>query len=477
MEKVELENTNTEKKKTWATVDIDLNKLIDACSNGRKTKEEILEDFRKMNDKNVHEVFRYRKLNDGFIDKITCYTEGERFIGDMSPSYKEFLDKLFAVLNVNPNLKYLINRDDQDLEDVLNARMEVLKTIGNEGDEPMLRDKFPLIYRTLQDGREVINDIRRRRRELKKDTTKTPIEYALEKEKLDAEEVEYHKRALSPNFDSFIKLQIEFYTRLIKGRKQYKKLTKETKYNHYIAKNFNIDKIALYVIYGYLNVIDYSKDRETQLKYYKLVELYLNNPAVKKDVEIFVDGIDINYELICNRAAAAAKKLNKVDIKVEWELLPVGSGYKTSLDRDTTKRTIKTTDAELKALKKKERNLRVGREQTEFFMNTNYIAKAIGLKKFKGYFAYIYPNGIVVLEKDFREKVPSTAEGAIFTMYARDFELLSGEGKTDLIYNPLLIDHNYHNGDWKTKIEEYIDKEGTKEEQEEAKQLIKRMQK
>ena len=119
----------------------------------------------------------------------------------------------------------------------------------------------------------------------------------------------------------------------------------------------------------------------------------------------------------------------------------------------------------------------IGREQTKFYMNTNYSAKAIGLKKFAGYFAYIYPNGVVVLDKDFREKYPTTAEGAIYVMRARDFELLSGIGKTDLIKHPFLLGHRYHRGDWKTKINAYITPEGKPEEQEEAIQLIKKMQK
>ena len=250
----------------WATINIDLNKLIDTCSNSDKTKEEILEDFRIMNDENVHKVFRYRKFNDGFTDKLTCYNEGDKIIGVISPSYKEFLDKLFDTLNVNPNLRYLIGRDDQDLEDVLNARMEVLKMISHEGDEPMLMDKFPLLYRTLQDSRKVINDIRRRRRELEKDVTKTTMEYALEKEKLDDEETEYHKRALSPNFSSFLKLQIELYTRFIEGRKQYKELTKNTNYNEYIKANFDVNKVALYVVHGYLKAIETTDNREIALK-------------------------------------------------------------------------------------------------------------------------------------------------------------------------------------------------------------------
>lgn len=458
----------------WATINIDLNKLIDICSNGRKTKEELLETFNIMNDKNIHQVFKYRKFNDGFIDKITCYNDGDKIIGTMCPSYKEFLEKIFTILNVNPKLKYLIGKDDQDLEDVLKARIDVLLNLQ---DEAMLSREFPVLYRTLQDGRNARHDIDRRKSELKKNTTISQEEREKQKEKLNKEEKHLHRCALSPAFvskdknHSFIHLQAELYTRFVERRKEYKKLIEQNDYNKYICKNFDIDKIALYVVYGYLNAIDAYTDRDKQLKYYHLVELYLNNPAVKKDVEIFVDGIDINYDLISNRAKAAQKKLNRVDIKVEWELLPTGSGYDSVTSGDTTKRRVPMSEEKVKEL------IAIGKEQTEFFMNTNYSAKAIGLKKFAGYFAYIYPNGVVVLDKDFREKYPTTAEGAIYVMRARDFELLSGIGKTDLIKHPFLLGHKYHRGDWKTKINAYINPEGTKEEQEEAKQLIKKMQK
>lgn len=466
----------------WATVNIDINKLIDTCSNGRKTKEELLKDFNAINDKNIHEVFKYRKFNDGFIDKLTCYNDGDKIIGTMCPSYKEFLEKIFTTLNVNPQLRHLISKDDQDLEDVLKARIDVLLNLQ---DEAMLSREFPVLYRTLQDGRNARHDIDRRKSELKKNTTISQDEREKQKEKLIKEEKHLHRCALSPAFvskdknHSFIHLQAKLYTRFVEKRKEYKKLIEQNDYNKYICKNFDIDKIALYVVYGYLNAIDAYTDRDKQLKYYHLVELYLNNPAVKKDVEIFVDGIDINYDLISNRAKAAQKKLNRVDIKLEWELLPVGSGYKTVGGSDTTKRNVQMTEDQLEVInKKRERNIKVGKEQTEFFMNTNYSAKAIGLKTFAGYFAYIYPNGIVVLEKDFKEKYPSTAEGAIYVMEAKNFELLSGIGKTDLIYHPLLLDHIPHRDNyWDKAVKEFIDKEGTPEEQEESKELIKKMQK
>lgn len=456
----------------WATVNIDLNRLIDICSNGKKTKEQLLKDFTYINDNNVHEIFRYRKFNDGFIDKVTCYNDGTKIIGTMTPSYKEFLEKIFVDLNVNPKLSYLISRDDQDLEDVLKARIDVLTHLQ---DEAHLSREFPELYRTLQDGRKYRHDIDKRKKELKDNTFISEEERTKEKEKLEKEEKHFYRCALSPAFvsnnknHSFIHLQAKLYTRFVEGRKKYKELIEKNTYNKYIMKNFDKDKLALYVVDGYLRAIDAMDNRDNQLKYYKLVENYLNSDDINKDAEIEIDGRVINYNTISTKARIAYNKLNRVDIVLNVEFLPTGSGYEVVTDTDTKKRRIPMTKEREESL------INVGRRINDYYLKTNYKAKVIGLKKFAGYFAYIYDNGIVVLDKDFREKYPTTAEGAIYVMEAKHFELLCGIGKTDLIYNPLLLAHKYHKGDWESKIDEYINREATDERKEESIQLIKRL--
>ena len=269
--------------------------------------------------------------------------------------------------------------------------------------------------------------------------------------------------------DGFIYKQVELYTRFVRDRKKYKELIETKHYDAYLIKNFDETKMALYIVDGYLKAINAIDNRDKQVKYYNLVEKFLNNSKVKKDVEIVIDGRTINYEDISKRAKLAYNKINRVDIKLEWELLPVGSGFVYKGGSSTTRRAS-MSEAE------KQRLIGIGKEQTEFFMNSKYSAKAIGLKKFAGYFAYIYPNGIVVLEKDFREKYPTTAEGAIYIMKAQDFELLSAIGKTDLMYHPLLLGHKYHSGDWKSKIEAFINKKGTLEDEQAAQNLIHKME-
>ncbi len=457
----------------WATVNIDLNKLIDICSNHEKSKEELLNDFKSINEKNIHKIFSYRKFNDDFSDKVTCYSDGKRVIGTICPSYVEFLNKLFDILNVNPNLRYLIARDDDNLGDVLKARIEILNSIS---DEESLRNNFPIIYKDLQDGRKCINDIRKKRRELKKNNTISEEERIKEEENLKKQEEKFYKRAMSPGLyakrkhDGFIYKQVVLYTRFVENRKKYKELINKTNYNKYFRENFDIDKVALYVVNGYLKAIDARSKRKTQLKYYDLVEKFLKSPDFDRGKMIIIDGETINYDAIQKKAKDAYNKINRVNIHVEWELLPTGKGYDIVKDSDNVKKRIPMSQED------KDKLTKVGREINDFYMHTNYSAKAIGLKTFAGYFAYIYPNGVVVLDKDFKEGYPTTAEGAIYIMKAKDFELLSGIGKTELMYHPLLLAHKYHRNEWKPKIEAYINQEGTEEEKEDTKLLIKRME-
>ena len=458
---------------TWVTLNIDINKLIDICSNGRKTKEELLETFNIMNGKNVHDTFKYCKFNDNFIDKVACISDGTKIVGTLAPSYTEFLDKIFKILNVNPNLRYLIAADDDNLEEVLKARIEILKTMQNEG---ALSKEFPMLYDDLRDGRKVINSIRQQLRNLDNISSMTPIERMAAKEDLKKAERQYYKYALSPGFfakdpkETFIYKQVELYKRFVERRKEYKKLIEKNNYNKYIEKNFDKNKIALLVVNGYLDAMNATNDREKKLKYYNLVKLYLESDSVDRNAEIIVDGKTINFNTITAKAKSAHNKLTRVDIAMNVEFLPAGSGYDVVNGSENTGNRTHMTEEEIANL------IEVGRAIDEYYTNSNYSAKVIGLKKFAGYFAYIYPNGIVVLDKDFREKYPSTAEGAIYVMAARDFELLCGIGKTDLIKHPFLIGHRYHRGDWQSKIDEYINKEGTEIEQEESKQLIKRLQ-
>ena len=103
--------------------------------------------------------------------------------------------------------------------------------------------------------------------------------------------------------------------------------------------------------------------------------------------------------------------------------------------------------------------------------------KARGLKKYRGYVAYIYENGRVLLDREYDEKAPSSAKGnAIFAIKAIDFGALSRLDKTTLRKNPKVqpIDHR---GYWKDRVNELIYTEGKEEEKEASITLVKKLRK
>ena len=75
------------------TVDLSLTTLMKECSINPNLVLEHQSYFRLKNRKNVHEVFRYKKFNDDFVDTVSCYRKEGELIGIIRPSYDEFLRK------------------------------------------------------------------------------------------------------------------------------------------------------------------------------------------------------------------------------------------------------------------------------------------------------------------------------------------------------------------------------------------------
>ena len=101
--------------------------------------------------------------------------------------------------------------------------------------------------------------------------------------------------------------------------------------------------------------------------------------------------------------------------------------------------------------------------------------KLLGVLKYRGYAAYVYQNGKVMLDREYNENAISSASGnASFLVPAKDFIELSKKDKQELRNNPNVIVFN-HNATWEQRVLEYLEKEGSPEEQEESKQLIKKL--
>lgn len=109
------------------TVDISLQTLLRECLIKKELERDFYYSFRLANRKNINEIFKYKKFNEDFTDRLACYNTGENIVGIIRPSYSEFLEKLQIYLNVKPTTK-----DDDNLTKKLLERVEVLKNIKTE---------------------------------------------------------------------------------------------------------------------------------------------------------------------------------------------------------------------------------------------------------------------------------------------------------------------------------------------------------
>lgn len=114
--------------------------------------------------------------------------------------------------------------------------------------------------------------------------------------------------------------------------------------------------------------------------------------------------------------------------------------------------------------------------KVNFFENTEYIEKVLGLGEFNGYLAYFYPNGTVIMEKffdDYAESMPTKNE-AIYTLKVRYFETLSKLSKTKLMKDERCT-RIIHSGNWEERVKKLIDVEPTEESTNEVQKVLTRL--
>ena len=113
-------------------VDLSLETLIRECSLNPVLGREHFYYFSLRNRENIHEIFKYKKFNDDFTDKLSVYRRDDYIIGMIRPSYEEFLKKIITLLNakVQPRQK-----DDEKLTEILLKRVQVLSEIQSKQKE------------------------------------------------------------------------------------------------------------------------------------------------------------------------------------------------------------------------------------------------------------------------------------------------------------------------------------------------------
>ena len=424
--------------------------LIRECSLEDRTNQYLFGAISSNVRKQIHDVFGYNKFQYDFSDYLTCYNDGENPIGCIRPSYDDFLTKTSLFLGVKQ-----IDNDDIFLTQKLLERVEDLRTINSEKE---LKEEFPYLYNDLMQGRKYIHEVE----------GMNPSNEE-EQEAKNALRSYYYHSGLKRSLPNFIHTQCEMYERFILRRKQYKELIETVSYNSYFEKNFDLNKVAMYAAHEYLNICEQSNDIELIEEYFNLLEKY-ENSEYDKTVSLQVKGKFLDEDSINQRINNVRKRLKRKETVTDWVLVPDGIGVRRIKTADKTLRNISLTDNEIENLRK------IGEQKNTFYENTDYMAKVFGLHQYRGYVGYIYPNGEVLLDREYNKDAPSSAKGnAIYHMRAIDFENLSRLDKTTLKNNPK-VGRIVHSPKWQEKVQAIIDKEGSELDYEEANELIKHLQ-
>lgn len=439
-----------------AIANLSLNTLIRECSKNPQEARNLYGFFDSINRERIHEAFSYKKFNDDFIDNVTCYNDGKYQIGVIRPCYEEFLCKLVILLNVKVT-KPLIDNDD--LTKKLYERLEVLKSITSEIE---LRKEFPFLYKDLQDGRRFIKGVEAQR--------EFDDENKFEEELAEKEHY-YYSCGMRRSLSNFVKTQAEVYRRFIDKRHELKQKQENTSYNGYIVKHFDMNRVYMYTMHEYLKICEKSNDKELIKFYIDLIERYLRSDKDKRVSIITDENIRVDISSIIIRLENIKKRVSDNSNLVEWVLIPEGRDYKR------VKKNEKPSEDKMLIFNYEEiqRLRQLGEKKKTFYEGTPYIAKAVGLRKYRGYIAYIYANGKVILDREYNDDNPKSAvDNAAYIIDAKDFEELSREEKPELIKNPK-ASRKYHTDTFEARIKTIINKPGTEEQQEEAKQLVHRL--
>ena len=428
------------------TVDISLDTIIRECSLNKDLSFEHYIYFNLSNRELIHEIFKYKKFNNDFTNKISCYSTSSSIIGRIRPSYDYFLSELIKIMN----LKY-DGGDDELLTKRLLERLDILTNIKNEKE---LKKEFPLLYKDLIDGRKYYNGL--------------ISLYSINGEyEVQSKEHYYYSCGLKKNLKNFVKTQSVMYKRYICDRKKLKEKQENFSFNPYLRKYFDKDKLMLYIIDKYISYCETSSEQAKIRYIMNKIEMYIKSYDYSKYYVIYNDNnekVDINS--INHRYNLLNEKLS--DKNVGWILIPKGKTL-SKVRKRGKERTLFMSTKDIELLKK------VGEAKEVFYESSNYIAKVVGLGKYKGYVGYIYENGEVILDMQYDSKKPKTAKGnAAYNMAVDDFEELSKKNKQQLINNPK-VKRICHKNNWTDQIRPIIERKATEEEKNKTKELIKRL--
>lgn len=477
------------------SIEISREELVRLSDNKEETRKTISNYFEKLIEKLAEESTPFAKLV-GLCYTLMIYTDDETLDNKICISDVAIKGSIYLNLNVSKSYyralkgKNVLSYNEEKAKE----RLELLKSIRSNNE---LQKEFPILY-------SMFKSLLRARTMLENDTSNKNIAI---------DEYDVIEIIKNIDFNSFINLSSSYFEMLINDIKKFTSIANDVKIDIESLKDIDKDKLELYIANSYLSKAENETDKSDIQKclYYVSCYFFENKDRIDDETKLAILTSVANISkkekektltrrILYERYQELLKKNPEIrnitfskevfkdmtleeingfmqkyfsDLMANWEILPHGDD---SFDKDV-KDNIKKMGKNLSKEEKEEKErklLQLFTEKKEFYDSSNYAYRIKGRKTFDGYIGYIYPNGIVVLDKYYEnaKKGILAEDEAIYCMDINDFYSLSQFSKTILIREKLCT-RFIHQGSWQKRIKKEIDTERENDLVSGMKKLIK----
>ncbi len=472
---------------SFVSVELSIETLINECSSNQPQLRKEIHLISELYKQAIINIANRTKYKESFLTSFKIKTSYKDSETRMFISPTGYLTRLKQILGCkSPSLDY----NDMILRNELLASLDTLKSINTQEE---LKEKFPEIYHDYVFGIEAYSKI-------KDYENNHDINLPEVKERLSYQRRQFNLYGLDTRFRRFIDNQYTLYRNLVVRRQFVERYANEHVIDVTNFEGLDKERFELYLASKYLDKLKEVEDTHEKQQCLYYVSTYIRETKTSNISIIDENGQIITFKKLLQRYRNILRNnsmLRPIDEErsyykgyngkhvensvkkhflsgVNWIIVPKGDG------RALDQHVIDSLNEGYNYLSPEEREEQIKKRyatyerKMRFFEQTPYIEKVFGIGKFKGYIAFIYENGEVLMEKFFNDKANyfPTIDEAIYNIRVADFERLSRLTKATLMKTPGCY-RIVHKGKWEQRGQEVVDKPITKESQEEVKQLLK----
>lgn len=471
-------------------VQLDLEFVYELCKGNDKARKSISDSVKDIN-RYLYETCGVYTSSIMPFFVFTIFVDPLTLKKDFHFTSLNIVQSMLLLLNEKEKRQALIN-GDIDTELVLN-KLTSLDKIDNEND---LRKNFPKLFEIYSKEKEVASILKKAsivlnemkdfqkilafRKELIDECQKDGVEKNID------EEIE---KANSFSVNSFCSQCANVICKAFKHIEEIELHLEATKIKMNFFTREMKDQLLLYILYRYIEHMEsnYIPDEVRQKCLYfvnscfksinqnTFANLKLDLPLYKNPITLkglynrykqilvdhpelkIVDFSDVNFENMTKEEIENFINEFLSELRAKWELIPKGTNIFKNNIPVNTKRGKKSKKSEEEKQKEYEHLVNKYIEKKEFYGSLDPMFVIQGINKFDGYFACVFSNGMVVLDKYYdNAKTGRVSKGdAAYIMTLDQFYVLSHYDRSYLSGNRL-CKRVYHTKGWQETILEYI---------------------